>query len=107
MDASSAQRGEDRGGGPLLEVRDLAVSFEAGGAAPVRAVDGVHLSIYPGQTLAVVGESGCGKSVTALSVLRLIPRPPGRIDRGRILFRRDDAPATDLLTVDDRHVRHI
>jgi ABC-type dipeptide/oligopeptide/nickel transport system ATPase component len=74
---------------PLVEVRDLAVSFEAPGRN-IQAVDGVDLTIHEGQTLAVVGESGCGKSVTALSMLQLIQRPPGRYDRGSIFFRGQD-----------------
>ncbi|MCI0366680.1 MAG: ABC transporter ATP-binding protein [Phycisphaerales bacterium] len=74
---------------PLLQVVDLAVSFNSGAEAPKRAVGGVYLSVYPRQTLAIVGESGCGKSVTALSIMRLLP-PTARIDRGSILFQGRD-----------------
>lgn len=69
----------------LLEIEDLRVSFQTG-AGLIRAVDGVSLRVHKGETLAVVGESGCGKSVTALSVLRLLPSPPARIDGGSIRF---------------------
>jgi peptide/nickel transport system ATP-binding protein len=72
---------------PILRVRDLGVSFDNGSGPRIQAVDGVRMSIYPAQTLAVVGESGCGKSVTAMSTLQLIPRPPGRFDRGQVFFR--------------------
>ncbi len=74
---------------PLLSIRDLAVSFETS-KSKVQAVDGLSLTIYPQQTLAVVGESGCGKSVTALSVLQLIDQPPGNIERGSITFNESD-----------------
>jgi ABC-type dipeptide/oligopeptide/nickel transport system ATPase component len=77
-------------GKPLLEVANLAVSFDISGGQRVQAVDGVSMTIHPRQTLAVVGESGCGKSVTAMSTLQLIPRPPGRFDRGSILFEGQD-----------------
>ena len=70
---------------PLLEVRELHTEFRTG-AGVVRAVDGVSFSVDPGETIAVVGESGSGKSVTALSVLRLVADPPGRITEGQILF---------------------
>ena len=73
----------------LLEVRDLSVEFGTDDGT-VRAVDGVGLAVEAGRTLAVVGESGSGKSVTALSILRLIPSPPGRIAGGRIVFRGRD-----------------
>ncbi len=88
-------------GRPLLDIRDLAVSFAAGGGR-VQALDGLSLTIHPRQTLAVVGESGCGKSVTALSVLQLVPRPPGRIDRGSILFE-----GRDLLSLSERQMREV
>jgi peptide/nickel transport system ATP-binding protein len=70
---------------PLLEIKDLHISFPLD-EGTVRAVAGVDLTIYPGQVMGVVGESGCGKTVTAQSLLRIIP-PPGRIDSGQILFR--------------------
>jgi energy-coupling factor transporter ATP-binding protein EcfA2 len=71
--------------GPLLEIDDLQTHFFTA-AGTVRAVDGVSYSVAPGETLGVVGESGCGKSVTALSVLRLVADPPGRIVGGAIRF---------------------
>lgn len=70
---------------PLLAVEDLSVEFFAD-AGPVSALDGVSLTVRRGQTVAIVGESGCGKSVTALSIMRLLPRPAGKITSGRILF---------------------
>ena len=76
---------------PILEVADLAVSFANSAGGPrIQAVAGVSMTVHPNQTLAVVGESGCGKSVTAMSTMQLIPRPPGRFDRGSILFDGDD-----------------
>jgi peptide/nickel transport system ATP-binding protein len=73
----------------LLEIRGLKTHFATDDGI-VHAVDGVDLTIDPGETLGVVGESGCGKSITALSVLKLIPMPPGRIVDGRILWRGRD-----------------
>jgi peptide/nickel transport system ATP-binding protein len=70
---------------PILEITDLRTWFFTRDGV-VRAVDGVSFHVIPGETLAIVGESGCGKSVTALSVLRLIPSPPGRIVSGTIRF---------------------
>ncbi len=86
---------------PLLEIRGLRTYFftEAGVA---KAVDGVDLNVYPGEVLGLVGESGSGKSVTALSVLRLIPEPPGRIVGGEILFR-----GRDLLKLDYDAIRDV
>ena len=70
---------------PLLEVRELHTEFRTG-AGVVRAVDGISYTVDPGETVAIVGESGSGKSVEALSILRLIPDPPGRIVGGEVLF---------------------
>ena len=76
---------------PVLEVADLAVSFDNSSGGPrIQAVNGVNMTLFPQQTLAVVGESGCGKSVTAMSTMQLIARPPGRFDRGSILFEGRD-----------------
>ena len=71
---------------PLLHVRDLKTYFvtEHGGGT-ARAVDGVSFDVYPGETLGLVGESGCGKTVTSLSILRLIPEPPGHIRPGSFI----------------------
>jgi oligopeptide transport system ATP-binding protein len=91
---------------PLLTIEDLAVSFDNGPGPRVMAVDGASLTVHDGQTVAVVGESGCGKSVTAMSVLRLVPTPPGRIDRGRAILRCGDEQ-TDLLKADERAMRQI
>jgi oligopeptide/dipeptide ABC transporter ATP-binding protein len=74
---------------PLLSVRNLKTYF-AQDEGTVRAVDGVSFDLYPGVTLGVVGESGCGKSITARSILRIVDRP-GRIIDGEIMFRRSDA----------------
>ncbi len=87
---------------PIFEVADLAVSFDNGTGPRIQAVNGVKMSVYPNQTLAVVGESGCGKSVTAMSAMQLIPRPPGRFDGGSILFE-----GRDLLTLSEREMRSV
>jgi oligopeptide/dipeptide ABC transporter ATP-binding protein len=85
----------------LLEVRDLRTHFAAE-RGEVRAVDGVDLSVERGQTLGIVGESGCGKSVTALSVMGLVPQPPGRIVGGEVLFEGED-----LLKLPARRMRDL
>jgi oligopeptide/dipeptide ABC transporter ATP-binding protein len=85
----------------ILEVDGLSTSFLSD-RGQVRAVDGVDLKIGPGETLGLVGESGCGKSVTALSIMRLIPYPPGKITSGRIVFEGED-----LLKVPEKKMRHI
>jgi peptide/nickel transport system ATP-binding protein len=73
----------------LLEVRGLTTVFDTD-AGEVRAVDGVDFSLERGRTLGIVGESGCGKSVTALSIMGLVPRPPGRIVGGEVRFEGED-----------------
>jgi oligopeptide/dipeptide ABC transporter ATP-binding protein len=74
---------------PLLEIRDLSVHFITDEGV-VRAVEHVSFDIFPGKILGIVGESGCGKSVTSLSILRLIPDPPGKIVGGEVLFEGKD-----------------
>src|SRR5207302_1125448 len=88
-------------GTPPLEVADLKTWFFTRDGV-VRAVDGVSLYVMPGETLAIVGESGCGKSVTALSILRLVPSPPGRIVSGAIRFA-----GRDLLALSDAEMRDV
>ncbi len=85
----------------LLQVKDLRTHFftEEG---VVRAVNGVSYELDEGETLGLVGESGCGKSVSALSILRLIPNPPGRIVAGEVWF-----DGQDILKVDEDEIRHI
>jgi peptide/nickel transport system ATP-binding protein len=78
-----------RSSAPVLEVRDLRTYFFTRRGA-VRAVDGISYAVGAGKTLGVVGESGCGKSVSALSILRLVPDPPGRIVGGSVLFEDED-----------------
>ena len=82
----------------LLRVENLRVGFGRPGREQI-AVDGVSFTLAPGEVLGIVGESGCGKSVTALSILRLIPDPPGRIVGGRILLRGQDLAGMDEKTM--------
>ena len=86
---------------PLLEVVNLHTEFRTG-AGPVRAVDGISYTVEPGETVAIVGESGSGKSVGALSILRLIPNPPGRITEGKVIFG-----GRDLMAATEEEMRHI
>ena len=85
----------------LLRVDDLAVAFASGGGEAL-AVDGVSFVLRRGETLCLVGESGCGKSATAMSVLRLLPVSTGRIARGRVLFG-----GFDLAQLPERQLEHI
>jgi ABC-type dipeptide/oligopeptide/nickel transport system ATPase component len=85
----------------LLEVRDLRTWFDGDGGT-YRAVDGISFSLQAGRTLGIVGESGCGKSVTSLSIMGLVPRPPGRIAGGEILFE-----GVDLLKLDAEALRDL
>ncbi|MGH7096919.1 MAG: ABC transporter ATP-binding protein [Stellaceae bacterium] len=87
---------------PLLEVADLRTWFFTRDGV-VRAVDGVSFTVLPGEVLAIVGESGCGKSVTALSILRLVAWPPGRIVSGQIRF--GGKSLLDLTEAEMRQVR--
>ncbi len=85
----------------LLEVDNLRTYFDTV-SGTVRSVDGVSYQVQAGRTLGVVGESGCGKSVTALSILRLVPTPPGRFAGGQIRYR-----GTDLLSLTEKQMRQI
>ena len=86
---------------PILQVRGLRTYFHTD-AGIAKAVDGVSFDVPMGKTVALVGESGCGKSVTAMSVLRLIPTPPGRIEGGEILFE-----GQNLLAMTEREMRRV
>ena len=86
---------------PLLSVEDLTIAFGAGPSRFV-AVDGVDLSLARGRTLGLVGESGCGKSVTSLAMMRLVPQPPGHYLGGRILF-----DGRDLLSLPEAEMRRL
>lgn len=86
---------------PLLSVRELAIEFKTE-TGVARAVDHISFDLAEGETVGIVGESGCGKSVTALSILRLIPSPPGRIAHGQILFE-----GNDLASNSEREMRKI
>src|ERR671934_521095 len=89
----------------LLDLRDLKTYFfTSDGLA--KAVDGLIYGLQRGETLGVVGESGCGKSVTALSIMRLVPNPPGRIVGGQVLLH-EDGKTRDLLRLPEREVREI
>ncbi len=85
----------------LLEIEDLRVQFQTP-MGTVKAVDGISYTVAAGETVAIVGESGCGKSMSALSVLRLVPSPPGEITGGRILFE-----GRDLLNLDEEDIREV
>ena len=86
----------------ILEVKNLCTSFftEAG---EIKAIDDVSFNVYKGKTLGIVGESGCGKSVTSLSIMRLIPQPPGKIVSGQILYQGQDL--TKLTSAEMRAIR--
>lgn len=91
---------------PLLEIRNLEVHFQSDGRQ-IDAVNDITLSINRGETIGVVGESGSGKSVTALSILNLIPSPPGIIKNGIISFQSDHYGEVNLLELNDKEMRKI
>src|SRR3989449_11386920 len=86
---------------PLLEIKSLKLDFDSGENA-VRAVDDVSLAIEAGETVCLVGESGCGKSVTALSIARLVPSPPARYVGGEVWLN-----GRDVLKMSKRELREI
>ena len=83
----------------MLHVKDLTIQFQTDDGI-LTAANGVSFSLHEGETLGLVGESGCGKSVTAMAIPRLVPQPPGRIVAGQILL-----DGTDLLKLPDRELR--
>jgi peptide/nickel transport system ATP-binding protein len=89
----------------MLEVRNLTTEFETE-SGTVRAIENVSLKLERGKTLGIVGESGSGKSVTSLSIMRLIPMPPGKITSGEILFTPSDGPTQDLLKLSHEEMYH-
>ncbi|MFE6780514.1 ABC transporter ATP-binding protein [Streptomyces sp. NPDC057702] len=99
--SAPSRRIEDDGDTPLLEVRDLHVEFKTRDSL-VKAVNGVNYSVRAGETLAVLGESGSGKSVTAQAVMGILDMPPGRIPQGEIRFRGED-----MLTMSNEQRRQI
>ncbi|UYV38765.1 ABC transporter ATP-binding protein [Rhodobacteraceae bacterium D3-12] len=86
---------------PLLSVRDLEISFETGGT-DIPVVRDLSFDLARGETLGIVGESGCGKSITALSLLGLVPNPPGRVSAGQILFQ-----GQDLVTASEKRLNQL
>jgi len=86
---------------PVLSIRDLVVEFVTEDGV-VQAVDGITYDLYPGETLGIVGESGSGKSVSTMSLLGLIPQPPGKVVRGEAFYK-----GTDLLKISKKELRHI
>ena len=86
---------------PLLEVRDLTVRFHTLDGV-VHAVNGISYKLEQGETLGIVGESGCGKSVSVLSLMQLIPQPPGKIVAGQVLYK-----GQDLLQLGEEEIQHI
>jgi peptide/nickel transport system ATP-binding protein len=99
--ATDTPTGQPRTTEPLLLVEDLRTSFFSEGRE-VKAVDGISYDLQPGEVLGIVGESGSGKSVGALSLIRLIDSPPGKIISGRVLFEGED-----ILTMSDSELRHL
>src|SRR6266852_8287265 len=91
----------EQGGDLLLDVRNLQTQFAISGGV-VRAVDGVSWDVRAGETVALVGESGCGKSVSALSIMRLVSQPAGRVVGGQVMFK-----GRDLLTLDEEAMRRV
>ena len=86
---------------PILRINDLETRFYTPEGV-VHAVNGVSIDLQEGETIGVVGESGCGKSVTMMSALRLIPNPPGKVEAGQAWFE-----GKDLLKIPDREIRDI
>ena len=90
---------------PVLSVQNMKTQFFTR-AGVVYAVDDISFDVMPGETVGIVGESGCGKSVTSLSIMRLIPQPPGKIVAGKILLT-IDGKTRDIVTMSEREMRSV
>ena len=88
-EGGQAAAADREAGSPLLQVRGLVTEFRSR-AGTFRAVDDISFAIGRGEVLGIVGESGCGKSVTSLSIMRLVPSPPGHLAAGQVLFEGED-----------------
>ena len=88
----------------LLEVKNLVTEFKTDDGI-MRAVDNISFNLYRGETVGIVGESGSGKSVTSLSIMRLIPNPPGRIASGEIIYHAKDGSKVDLVKISEEEMR--
>jgi peptide/nickel transport system ATP-binding protein len=88
----------------LLEVRNLVTEFNTDEGS-VQAVKGISFTLYRGETIGIVGESGSGKSVTSLSIMRLIPSPPGKITSGEVIYHKKDGEQIDLLKISEEEMR--
>lgn len=89
LSPSAAPAGSSPSAAPLLDIRDLSICFDTDDGV-IHAVNQVSLQVYPGERVGLVGESGCGKSVTAMAIPRLVPSPPGRVVEGSIRFRGEE-----------------
>jgi len=85
----------------VLQIKNLCTYFDTD-SGTVRAVDGVDLSLEEGETLGIAGESGCGKTVLALSIMRLVPSPPGRVASGQVML-----DGVDIMRLSDEEMRKI
>jgi len=101
INARSNPKGAHMAESSLITVRELKVSFQTDEGV-IKAVDDVSFDIKPGETLGVVGESGCGKSVTALTIMNMLPKPAGKIDNGSIIFSTSNGDSVDITKLDPR-----
>ena len=86
---------------PLLEIKNLNVHYKVYGGT-LKVLDGVHLSVYPGEKVGLVGETGCGKTTTVKTVLKVLPMPPGIIDDGEVYYK-----GTDLLKMSGKQISDV
>ncbi len=85
----------------MVEIQNLYVNFYTQSGV-VKAIDGVNLTLYRGETFGLVGETGCGKSVTANCIMKLIPQPPGKIEKGRIYFLPPSGTSEEIKNLEDQ-----